>query len=369
MNNLRALGRPVSFALLLALVTASVPAFGQTDEQRSGARALATEGATAFNEGRYKDAADLFGRAESLVHAPPHLLFLARSYAKLGQFVRARETYIKITKEQVAPNAPQAFRDAQSAAQDELKSVEPKIAKLTIQIANAQDAQNLSVTIDGNPVPAVLIGVPQPVDPGEHRVEATAAGKRARAQTVSLRDGERGAVNLQLEADSAAVGAPAAVAPGAVPGSPEGTPNVPGPATTPVPPPAPEPSSGSGTNGMRIGSYVGFGVGALGIGLGTLFLLKGSSKRSEADDAYKAWYDECYNKGCPASRAKVPQDLDDQATKAQRVGVAGMVVGGLGVAAGVTLFVMSGKQGSSETRTGRLVPIVSPNYIGVSGAF
>lgn len=369
MNNLRALGRPVSFALMLALVTASVPAFGQTDEQRSGARALATEGATAFNEGRYKDAADLFARAESLVHAPPHLLFLARSYAKLGQFVRARETYIKITKEQVASNAPQAFRDAQSAAQEELKGVEPKIAKLTIQIANAQDAQNLSVTIDGNPVPGVLIGVPQPVDPGEHRIEATAAGKRARPQTVALRDGERGAVNLQLEADSGAVGAPTAVAPGTTPGSPEAASNVPQP-TNPVLPPPPEQSS-SGTNGMRIGSYVGFGVGALGIGLGTLFLLKGSSKRSEANDAFDACVKDpvCKNSGSSSTEKQKVDDLDSQATKAQRVGVAGMVVGGLGVAAGITLLVMSGNQSSSETKTGRLVPIVSPNYIGVSGAF
>ncbi|HET9929297.1 MAG TPA: hypothetical protein VFQ35_01360 [Polyangiaceae bacterium] len=371
MNNLRALGRPVSFALVLALVSASVPAFAQTDEQRAAARALATEGATAFNEGRYKDAADLFGRAESLVHAPPHLLFLARSFAKLGQFVRARETYIRITKEPVAANAPQAFRDAQSAAQEELKGVEPKIAKLTIQIANAQDAQNLAVTVDGNPVPPVLVGVPQPVDPGDHRVEATAVGKRSRPQMVSLRDGERGAVNLVLESDAGAAGAPLPGTPAATPGTPAATPATPGLGPAPMPPPAPAPAEqSSGNNGMRIGSYVGFGVGAVGLGLGTLFLLKGASKRSEANDAFDACKSDLNCRDLPATspkKAKV-DDLDSQATKAQRVGVAGMVVGGLGVAAGVTLLVLSGKS-STETKTGRLVPIVSPNYIGVSGAF
>lgn len=362
----------MSFALMLALVSASAPAFAQTDEQRAAARALATEGATAFNEGRFKDAADLFGRAESLVHAPPHLLFLARSYAKLGQFVRARETYIKITKEQVAPNAPQAFRDAQSAAQEELKAVEPKIAKLTIQLTNAEGAQNLSVTIDGIPVPPVLIGVPQPVDPGEHRIEAVAAGKRSRPQMVALRDGERGAVNLQLEADAGAVAGASPAAPGVTPGTAPTAPGVVAESPSPMPPSAPTPASDSSpNNGMRIGSYVGFGVGALGIGLGALFLAKGASKRSDANDAFDACVADPLCKESPSSSAqkKKVADLDDQATSANQVGVAGLVVGGLGVAAGVTLFVLSGNKGSSETKTARVVPVVSTNYVGLSGSF
>ena len=51
--------------MLLAALAAAGPAAAQTDEQRASARALATEGAAAFNEGRYKDSADLFARAES----------------------------------------------------------------------------------------------------------------------------------------------------------------------------------------------------------------------------------------------------------------------------------------------------------------
>ncbi|MFZ5890206.1 MAG: tetratricopeptide repeat protein [Myxococcota bacterium] len=376
MNHLRAFGRPVSLALVLSLLSAAAPAAAQTDEQRAAARALATEGATAFNEGRFKDAADLFGRAESLVHAPPHLLFLARSYAKLGQFVRARETYIKITKEQIAPNSPQAFRDAQNSAQDELRAVEPKIAKLTIQITNAQDAQNLTVTVDGNPVPPVLIGVPQPVDPGEHRVEAVATGKRARAQMVALRDGERGAVTLQLEPDAGAVATPA-------PGT--GTATTAGATTAastesaplgqPAAPPAPlDQGPSSGPNGMRIGSYVAFGVGAVGIGVGTIFLLRGAGKRSEADDAFKACAEASPTGRCPQNSpgAKKTDELDDQATSASTIGVAGLVVGGVGVAAGVTLLVLSSNKSSaaaSHTQTAKIVPIVSPNYIGLSGTF
>src|SRR5258706_13864956 len=134
--------------LTACLLGFSTQALAQSDEQRAGARTLATEGAQAFNEGRFKDAVDLFTKAESLVHAPPHLLFMARAHAKLGQFVKAREAYLKIIKEQLAPNAPQAFRDAQSAADEERKQVEPHIGKLLVKVEGADAAKDLSVALD-----------------------------------------------------------------------------------------------------------------------------------------------------------------------------------------------------------------------------
>src|SRR5688572_9853786 len=128
---LRAARQVTSLVFAGALFVHALPAAAQTDEQRASARSLATEGATAFNEARWKEAVDLFTRAESLVHAPPHLLFLARAHTKLGQFVKAREAYLKIVKETLAPNAPRAFRDAQVSAEQELKEIEPRIGSLT----------------------------------------------------------------------------------------------------------------------------------------------------------------------------------------------------------------------------------------------
>src|SRR5258706_1939684 len=147
--------------LAASLLGLSSTAFAQSDEQRAGARSLATEGAQAFNEGRFKDAVELFTKAESLVHAPPHLLFMARAHAKLGQFVKAREAYLKIVKEQLSPNAPQAFRDAQSAAEQERKQVEPHIGRLTVKVEGAEGAKDLSVAVDGQPVSAGFVGGPQ----------------------------------------------------------------------------------------------------------------------------------------------------------------------------------------------------------------
>jgi hypothetical protein len=123
---------------------------------------------------------------------------------------------------------------------------------------------------------------------------------------------------------------------------------------------------------MRIGSYVSFGVGALGLGLGALFLAKSSSKRSDANDAFDACLANPTCRVTPESMSpekKKVADLDDQATGAARVGVAGIIVGVAGVGAGVALLVMSSKGSSSETKTGKLVPIVSPGYVGLTGSF
>ncbi len=376
MRQFTASSRWAASAAVLAIALAHAPAFAQTDESRAAARALATEGAAAFNEGRFKDAADLFARAESLLHAPPHLLFFARSSAKLGQFVRAREAYLKIIKEPLASNAPQAFRDAQVAAQDELRVVEPRIAKLTIQLEGAQDAKDLTVKVDGAVVPAVLVGVPQPIDPGEHRVDAVAVGKRAKQQQVVLKEGERSAIVLRLEADGSAVGAPLPAGPvttSPTPGAGAAAPvTTPGPvasgALSTTPPPAAD-SGGGGSSGMRIGSYVAFGVGAVGIVGGGLLFLSGSKKIDRSNKLFDA----CAADGCGESdprRAEV-KDLDKQGTSQKTLGGIGLAVGGVGVGAGVLLFVLSSKSDSAEApaATASLSPWIGANSLGLSGTF
>jgi hypothetical protein len=360
-------------AVLLTALAAAGPAAAQTDEQRASARALATEGAAAFNEGRYKDSADLFARAESLMHAPPHLLFLARSYNKNGQVVKARETYMKIVKEQLPPSAPQAFRDAQSAAQDELRAVEPRIAKLTIQVTGAEDVKDLSVSVDGTAIPSVMIGIAQPVDPGEHKVTAVATGKRAQPQSVTLKEGERSALTLKLESDPNAV-APAvpaaAAAPGAAPGAAPPAPGaVPADAAGAAGTPTSDQGVSSGSSGMRIASYAALGVGAIGLGVGTVFML---SAKSKFDDS-NALYDKCPvvmgKHVCGESQAKI-EDLDSEGSSARTLGIVGFAVGGVGLATGITLLVLSSGQSSSASASAaHWVPVVGPNYAGVSGTF
>jgi hypothetical protein len=351
-----------SAVLSVYLLGVTSPAFAQSDEQRAGARTLATEGAQAFNEGRFKEAVDLFTKAESLMHAPPHLLFAARAHAKLGQFVRAREAYMKIVKEQLSPNAPQAFRDAQAAAEEERKQVEPHIGRLTVRVEGAEGAKDLVVAVDGQPISSVLIGVPQPTDPGDHTVTATATGFKATPVTASLKDAGQAAVSIKMEVDPTAA-APTSAPATAVPGG-----TVPLVSTAPTGSPPSDSGTTGGADGLRLGSYIGFGVGAVGLALGTVFVLKSASKRKDADSA-AAQFVSCDASGCVATveGAKKVDALDSEARSAKTIGIVGYVVGGLGVATGVTLFVLSNKK--DESKSAFVAPYLGFGAVGVRGAF
>ena len=341
-------------------------AFAQTDEQRAAARSLATEGATAFNEGRYQDAVDLFGKAESLVHAPPHLLFLARSHAKLGQLVKAREAYMKIVKETLPPNASPAFRNAQSSANDEVRTIEPRIASLTVKLEGDKDAKDVAVLVDGTPINSVLVGVAQPVDPGEHKVEAGASGLRAPVQTVTLADGERKSVVLKLEAAPGAAPLVAVAQAPAAAAAPEPS-AAQGPATSPAPATDQGATSpADDKSGLRIGSYVAFGVGVVGLAAGTFFTVQSSSKRKDADDKFE----ECGGEsGCHTGNPLSDEvtKLDDDAKSAMTLGIVGFAVGGVGIATGATLLVLS--SGGSDDKRAFVRPYVGFGVAGVKGRF
>jgi hypothetical protein len=339
-------------ALAAILVsTQSIAVFAQTDEERAGARAAATEGAKAFEEGRYADAIDLFTRAQSLVKAPTHLLFLARSQEKLGQLVAARESYLKIKREQLASDAPQAFQDAQQAAMGELAALEPRLPYVKVVVEGA-GPKPYTVTMDGVQMANALVGVPVPADPGEHKFQATAEGLQSEVASVTVKEGAKETIALKL-VDAPGAGAAAPVAAPAT-GS-DATPDSGAPPT--------HDTAKGGSNGMKIGAYAALGVGVVGLGLGTVFALKASSKRGEADDL-------CNLPGgkCPADKKDQIDSLDSDADSASGVSVAGFVVGGLGVAAGVTLLVLSSKS-SSSARAPAVTPWVGYKSAGVLGRF
>jgi hypothetical protein len=303
----------------------------------AGARAAATEGAKAFQEGRWQDAVDLFTRAESLVHAPPHLLFLARAQVKLGRLVAARELYNKILREPLAGDAPPAFLTAREAAEAEIETIEPRLARLTIKVEGASE-KPVTVTMDGRPVASALIGVSAPADPGKHELSATAEGFIAKPQTVTLAEGGQGQVLLSLVPD------PNYKPPAPPPGdAPAAAPASSGMAS--APPVGSEPQATS----LAVPAYTAFGVGAVGLGAGILFTLQSSSKRSDADDAFAT----CQAAGDGDCRENDPSagevvSLEDDAKSAQTLATIGYIVGGVGVAAGVTLLILDGSGGSES---------------------
>ena len=255
-----------AYLLSIALFAGSGSSFAQTDEQKASARSLATQGFEAFTAQRWADAADLFSRAESLVHSVTHLVYVARALEKQGKLVKARETYLKVTRETLDANAPPAAKQAQQDATSELAQLEPRIPMLQVTLENAPADAQVSVTIDGTPLPPALIGVQGPVDPGNHELVATAPGMQSGPVKVDVAEGSKQTATLRLEPASGAA-----------------------PSSTPSDGATGSASTELDTGGMRpmmLTGFIALGVGVVGLGAGTFFAIQSSNKTSE-------WHDLC----------------------------------------------------------------------------
>jgi len=339
------------------LVSVSGRSLAASDAERAGARAAANQGADAFDQGKWAEAIDLFNRAEALVHSPIHLSYIARSQLKLGHWVEAYELFNRIKREPLEQPASTAATNAVADAGRQLSTLDAQLPYVTLTVKGT-DTQGVSVTMDGVPVPSALVGVLHPVNPGTHKFRASTATQSSPEQTVEIKPAARQTIELELALNAAAVPAVAPIAPVAAQST----------ATQPeAPPPQPAPSSSSSGSAMRVGGYVGLGVGVVGVGLGTAFLLSANSKQKDADAAFEA----CGGKSCStADRAKV-DSLDSDAATGKTLALTSFIVGGVGLATGVTLLVLSGNHKSEPKAqlTPRVQPWIGYRSMGLSGTF
>ncbi|HET7540182.1 MAG TPA: hypothetical protein VFK05_09925 [Polyangiaceae bacterium] len=325
------------------------PAAAASDEEKAGARAAATQGQSAYENKRWAEALDLFTRAESLVHSPVHLLYKARSLVQLGQLVKAREAYLSITRDESPSSAPAVLKAREDAAKEQA-ALEPRLASLTVKVQGA-GAADANVVMDGAKVPSALIGVAHPADPGTHTLQATGTGAASESQTITLKEGGAGTITLQL---------------------------LPTPGAAPVVPPPAQPATtatttsaaldsnqaGKSGNSLRTASYVAFGAGAAGVVVGTLFGLK-AKKNYNDGNALCGGHDPCELSQDEAARR---EQLGKNGDSAKTISIIGFVAGGVGVAAGTTLFILSGKQQRESARPG-IHPWIGLGSAGLSGRF
>ena len=280
----RLLGSAQAIACWLALATpswAQAPApkqYPATDEARAegdshtrtAARTLAAEGAAAFERKDYVAALDLFQRAGALIDAPTIVLMQARTLVELGRWVEAADRYSFAMNVKSPDSANPAFQAALQAAADEHEALKARLPLLKIKLQGGRPAE---VWVDGRLLPAPLVGVDTPQDPGNHRVEVREPGRAPILRELALREGAREELLISLREDAA----------------PE--------AEQPSAPPPPEPAattttaSASAPNNTLGWVALGTGAGATLVGLGTgLYAL---NKKSDLDAA-------C-NPGCPPS--------------------------------------------------------------------
>lgn len=309
---------------------------------RATARTLAQEGYLALRDKDYATAADRFGRAVALVHAPTLLRDLARAQVGLGKLVDAHENYSLIIREGVAPDAPAPWVQAVADAKAEIVAIPPRLPWVTITVTGPTDPV---VTIDGVTVAAASLGVKRPADPGKHEIRASAKGYYTAKKIVTLKEGE--SVNIGFELEEAP--------PEANP-EPVETPNTAPPADLATEPTWRKPAIISA-----------FAVGGAGLVLGGVTGVMALSKHSKLST-------DCPSGTCGRAQK---EELDSYHTVG-KLSTIGFVVGGVGAAAGVVLLLVK-PRGSSDAaaqatrheqkRAVSLTPFLGLGSAGVEGTF
>lgn len=199
-----------SIALNALPVQAIAAAPASDASRREQARTLAGRGFAALQRRDYAAAEDFFRRADELVHAPTLVVDHARALVGLGRLVEGHEGFAQVLREGVPANAPWQWKKAIEEAAAELAAVEPRLSWLTINVKGAAHAR---VDIDGKPVPEAVWGIRRATNPGSHIIIARAERYLPAQESVSLREGQSAAVQLNLEPDPNAVQAEAAPPP------------------------------------------------------------------------------------------------------------------------------------------------------------
>jgi hypothetical protein len=261
---------------------------------------------------------------------------------------------IDAIKKYLAEGGKRIDADERAQFQRDLSTLESGVAQLVLQTeppgaiiederrpASGQPIQN---SYGGNG--PLRIGV----RPGRHRFTAKLAGRVDAVWEVELSPRQQASHTFTLAEPAAA--APAAPAPAA-----------------PAPAPAVTADVGSAKsgNGMRTGAYVAFGAGVVGLGVGAIFGMKAKSNYREANDITN---DNCPSSGpceLPASLFDKRQGLGQDGDSAKALSIVGFALGGVGLAAGVTLFVLSNKKEGEAAA--RIEPYVGVGQLGFRGGF
>ncbi len=187
----------LSSLLAALLILAASPCLAQTAADKATARKLAGEGIELYQAGKYSEALDKLERAEKLYDAPVHLLYIARTQAKLDKPVDAAETYRRLIRVKLEPDAPEAFREAVDDAKKELPEVEAVVPTLRVEVTPAK-APDLQLRIDGQDVSSAVVGVDRPLNPGEHVIEARALGFLPNEQKINVASAEHKTLTIAL---------------------------------------------------------------------------------------------------------------------------------------------------------------------------
>ena len=347
--------------LLLASCFAAVlsPAVALADEPTAAeiavARRLYRDAVSLEESGNWTEAEQKLREAIAIKETPGLRFHLAVAQEKQGKLVEALVDYDRadelVAKGTRAPDVEQLLGPAR-------EKIKQRIPTLTLNVPAS--AQGAALAIDGKRFKPQLLGTPIPLNPGEHEVTVTAAGKKPFEAKVTLAEAERQELEVVLVSSEG---------PGTAAGSP-GAGNM--DTTFDATSDGDAPSGSSLRTGVLIGEAA-FTVLALGAGIG--FTVYKNNRQSQVDAA-QSEVDKDANGTCdprPTSSAGLHacDALDgfvDERDQARTFATIGFVAAGVGAIATVATFVFWQPSERPSTSVA-VLPVAGGATIGFGGSF
>jgi hypothetical protein len=246
--------RARSLAVLVASCALAIARSARAEDVAAAAAAF-DRGLADMKAGRYDTGCPALAESHRLDPKPGALFTLAECEAKRGRVATAMTHYRDLVAwvARLPPAQATKHVERERVAKERIAELAKQVPELTLELTpNAPGG--LVVTRDGVTLGPALLGVPLPIDPGEHVVAVRAADGRARETRVTLALGERRRLALEPPATSARA------APASVLGAP------------------------AGTSSQRTWGFVVGGAGVAGIVTGAVLGGLAWSKKSAIDD-------------------------------------------------------------------------------------
>lgn len=306
----RARRRVSSCAVATVLTLVPMTSSGQPSAREAEADRLFREGRELMDAKDFARACPRFAESQRVDPNTATLLNLAHCYERGGQLTRSWVTYRAAATLARSQGRRDRLETALARAGDVARG------HATLRIIVTEPVPVPTVELDGIALPPPELGVPVPVESGEHRVAATAAGKRPWKQAVTV--DAKGSVEVRVPAllDLPAPAPTAGVSPASV---------APQPQRLPQAPVAPLTRwwSTQRTVGFTLAAVGGLAAGAGGV-LGGVTL--GMTDDIDAE--------------CPSRTACTARgvELNDRAHRFATASTALLVIGGALTGAGLTVM-------------------------------
>jgi hypothetical protein len=333
--------RALTLAIVAVACVAPSVAKAQSKDDVARADALFNAAKALTDSGQYADACAKFAESKRLAPGLGVTMYLADCYEHIGRTASAW------TEFRAAEGLARARSDKRAdVARDHAQALEPKLERLTIELAPSVPRTGLSILRDGLPVSIDEVGLAVPVDPGDHAVIVSSPGHPQR--TFSAHLGPQ-SPNATVRVDS--LDEPVATAPPAPAASP--------PPTSPPPAEAPAAADDPGST-RRVLGLVGMGVGVVGLGVGAVFGILAKNSLSQSNNGPCNASDHCDGAGLSDR-----QDASNKATLSTVFFVVGGVIG----AGGVVLYLTAPHAASGAAVTVAPAPMAGGGGALMSGTF